>query len=366
MSQEAENLKSLSNGEVTDFDYIIIGAGLAGSILADFLSKKASVAVIDKEAGEFGSKVAAGIYNPVTGRRMVKSWMVDTFAPFAIDYYKTKEQEFGLKLIDDIDIQRLFHNEQQRKEWLNRVDFDQLQEIIAAQIEPDTNNELWHKEFGGVTTTTSWRLNTALYLDSLHEKWLYNGVLRKEVVAYKNIEIDESKVRVNGLTAKRLVFCEGWKMGANPWFGHLPIRPNKGELLTIMADGLNVKDLVQKGIFVLPIGDNQFKVGATYDRENHNYAPTDAAKIWLLERLENIIKVPYTVLDQKAGIRPASIDRRPFVGTHPEFNNLFIFNGFGSKGVHQMPWSANHFVDVLKNGELLNKEMDIARFIARQ
>ena len=106
------------------YDYLIIGGGLAGTILADFLKQESSVILIDKEAGQYGSKVAAGIYNPVTGRRMVKSWMVDTFAPFALEYYREKEKEFGQKLIDVIDIQRLFHNNQQRGEWIERVDFD--------------------------------------------------------------------------------------------------------------------------------------------------------------------------------------------------------------------------------------------------
>jgi glycine/D-amino acid oxidase-like deaminating enzyme len=348
------------------YDYIIIGGGLAGTILADFLSKQSSVVVFDKEAGKYGSKVAAGIYNPVTGRRMVKSWMVDTFAPFALDYYRNKEQEFNQKLIDVIDIQRLFHNEQQRNEWLERVDFDQLEEIIQEQIAPDEKNEFWYKEHGGVTTTTSWRLNTANYLDALHGAWLESDQLVNETIEYDDIKIDGQNIMVKGFKAKRLVFCEGWKIGFNPWFGYLPIRPNKGELLTIEAKGLDVTDMVQKRIFVLPIGENQYKVGATYDRENHDFLPTEEAKSWLIERLDNIIKVPYKILSQKAGIRPASIDRRPFVGEHPEIDNLFVFNGFGSKGVHQMPWSANHFVQVLEQGADLNSEMSIQRFNDRQ
>ncbi|MGB0430103.1 MAG: hypothetical protein ACPGLV_06480, partial [Bacteroidia bacterium] len=146
---------------MNEYDYIIIGGGLAGTILADFLSKSASVLVFDHEAGTYGSKVAAGIFNPVTGRRMVKSWKVDTLAPFALDYYKQKEKQLNQKLIDVIDIKRLFNNEQQRNEWLQRVDFDQLQEIIAHEVEPDIENSTWHNQHGGVTTTTSWRLNTA-------------------------------------------------------------------------------------------------------------------------------------------------------------------------------------------------------------
>ncbi|MFY0672913.1 MAG: FAD-binding oxidoreductase [Bacteroidia bacterium] len=347
-------------------DYIIIGAGLAGTILADFLSKKASVVVFDKEAGEYGSKVAAGIYNPVTGRRMVKSWMVDTFAPFALDYYRQKEKEINQKLIDVIDIQRLFHNVQQRNEWLERVDFDQLQEIIRAQIEPDSENRIWFKEHGGVTTATSWRLNTVKYLDAWHGNWLKSGQLIRESIDYGDIKVNGEQVRVNDIEAKRVIFCEGWNIGKNPWFDFLPIKPNKGELLTIEAKGLDVNDMVQKRIFVLPIGEDKYKVGATYDRENHDYLPTEKAKWWLLERLDNIIKVPYKILSQKAGIRPASVDRRPFVGQHPEFKSLFVFNGFGSKGVHQMPWSANHFVKVLEEGAELNSEMSIQRFSDRQ
>ncbi|MBI1182939.1 FAD-dependent oxidoreductase [bacterium] len=344
-----------------DFDYIIIGGGLAGTILADFLSKKASVLVFDKEAGKYGSKVAAGIYNPVTGRRMVKSWNVDTFAPFAKAYYQAIEEQTGQHLLDEIDIQRLFHNEQQREEWLKKVDFFHLEEIITGEILPDAENPQWHKEFGGVSTTSSWRLDTAAFLDLMHQRMLQNGSLHQTQVAYNDVVVSPDLVQVKDYKAARLIFCEGWNIAKNPWFGYLPMRPNKGELLTIEAPGLVVDDLVQKGIFVLPVAENTFKVGATYNRQNPDYQATDEAKTWLTQRLEKIIKVPYQIINHEAGVRPASYDRRPFVGQHPQLERLFIFNGFGSKGVHQMPWSAQHFVEVLESGETLNEEMDIKR-----
>ena len=345
------------------YDYIIIGAGLAGSILYDFLKQDATVLVLDNEKGVYGSRVAAGIYNPVTGRRMVKSWMIDTLAPFAKDFYKRKEQELEAIFLQTVDIKRLFHNEGQRNEWLKKVDFYGIEEIVVGAIEPDLNDPKVHVDHGGVKTTASWRLDTDSFLDTMQEQMREDDALTKASIQYHEISLHTNEVRVGEYRTKRLIFCEGWKMTYNPWFTHLCIVPNKGEVLTISAPELDQRDLLQKGMFVLPIGDGHYKVGATYNKEQVDYEPTAIAKNWLLERLDRLIKVPYNVIEHKAGVRPTSKDRRPLLGQHPEYRQLFVFNGFGSKGVSQIPWCAQQMINHLSKGEKLHPEVDIQRFL---
>ena len=60
----------------SSLDYLIVGMGLAGSALAYFLSKNGKkIALIDNNIDQTSSKIAAGLYNPITGRKMVKTWM---------------------------------------------------------------------------------------------------------------------------------------------------------------------------------------------------------------------------------------------------------------------------------------------------
>lgn len=347
------------------YDYIILGGGLAGTILYDFLKARHSVLVIDHDSGTHGSRVAAGIYNPVTGRRMVKAWMAETFSEFALEYYHRKETEWNTSFVNRLNISRLFHNVEQRKEWMDKIDFYDIDHLIAQQIEADEEDPAIHRSFGGVETKSSWRLDTEVFLTKSRETLEETEALLEAAISYDKIAIsDDGTCSVDNYTAHRLIFCEGWQMVNNPWFNYLPIVPNKGELLLIKAPDLQEERLLQKGMFVLPIGNDLYKVGATYDKTDQSYTPTEKSKTWLVERLERVIKTPYEILAQKAGIRPTVKDRRPLLGQHPKHPQLFLFNGFGSKGVSQAPWCAQHFVRNLTHGEDLMEELSIQRFYA--
>ena len=53
-------------------DYLIIGQGLAGSLLAwELIQRRCSVVVVDN-GNENASQIAAGLINPITGMRFVK------------------------------------------------------------------------------------------------------------------------------------------------------------------------------------------------------------------------------------------------------------------------------------------------------
>jgi glycine/D-amino acid oxidase-like deaminating enzyme len=345
------------------WDFVVVGAGLAGTVLADKLLRAgAQVKVIDRDAGAYGSKVAGGIFNPVTGRRMVKSWMSDIFSKEAYAYYRQRGEGLGLHLLDHLDMQRLFHNEGQRQEWLVRVDFDKLQGIMAGDIAPDVEDKVLCREFGGVRTSGSWRLHTARFMDALHLEWTANGILEHRALSYNEIQCGPQGLSVAGEKSRKLVFCEGWQMVDNPWFAHLPLRPNKGETLGVRLHGKGPDEMVLKQVYLLPQPNGSYRVGATYDRDNLELHPSAEARSWLLERLQQLIKLPLEVETHKVGIRPASIDRRPMLGSSKMEPQLFVFNGFGSKGVSQVPWCAEQMAVHLLQGVPLPPEVDISRF----
>jgi glycine/D-amino acid oxidase-like deaminating enzyme len=84
----------------------------------------------------------------------------------------------------------------------------------------------------------------------------------------------------------------------------------------------------------------------------------------LENKLNAILDVNFITIDHFAGIRPATKDRRPFIGTHPEFKNIGIFNGLGSKDVSIGPYFARKFVYSLEKGTEIEFEVDIKRYIS--
>ena len=90
--------------------------------------------------------------------------------------------------------------------------------------------------------------------------------------------------------------------------------------------------------------------------------PTSKATDEIKSKLEKILKYPYEIIGQKAGIRPTTQDRRPLIGKHPEIGNAYIFNGLGTKGVSIAPYFSVMFTNWLLGEGTLSSEVDIKRF----
>lgn len=170
--------------------------------------------------------------------------------------------------------------------------------------------------------------------------------------------------KVEGVSASKMVFCEGAHIRNNPLFQWIKMVPVKGEILLIHAPSLSEEFILNKKVFVLPVGKQRFKVGSTYEWTDLTDIPTEKGKISIVERLENVIGSPYEVEKQWAGIRPATIDRRPVLGAHSEFKNIFVFNGLGTKGVMLAPYFAREMVSLLSTKNfVVHPEVNSVRFL---
>ena len=115
-------------------------------------------------------------------------------------------------------------------------------------------------------------------------------------------------------------------------------------------------------IFIFKKNNSEFIVGSTYSWDNLNEKTTETAKTELINKLSQLISCNYQITSQLAGIRPSSSDRRPIIGPHPKFKNLFIFNGLGAKGVMLAPFLANNFVNFYLKKEDLIEDVNVNRF----
>lgn len=104
------------------------------------------------------------------------------------------------------------------------------------------------------------------------------------------------------------------------------------------------------------------RVGSTYSWHDLETGPTESAKNELLEKLQKLIqKKDSKVIIHKSGVRPATKDRKPLLGKHPEHESVYIFNGLGAKGVSLAPYFSKMMVELLLGGNEPQKEVNINR-----
>jgi glycine/D-amino acid oxidase-like deaminating enzyme len=343
-------------------DYLIVGQGLSGTFLSWYLQKAgADCMVIDENKFNTASKVAAGLINPVTGRRLVKSWMIDELMPFAWKAYKQFGDEFNLDCIREISLVQFF-NAPDMQEAFNR----KLQEN-GEFLSPAKDNEwrpYFNYPFGAGTITPCYIADAAgliaAYRSQLHER----GKLLQEKFESAALQIRQDHVQYNNLKAQKIIFCEGEAGINNRWFSRLPYSLNKGEALIVKAPGLSTEHIYKFGHTLIPLDGNEsiFWFGSSYEWTYDNDLPSEKFRLQAEAELKRLLKLPYTILDHRAAVRPANVERRPFVGLHPQYPQLGILNGMGTKGCSLAPYFANQLANHLVKNEPLLAEVHVRRF----
>jgi glycine oxidase len=340
--------------------YLIVGAGLAGICLAFHLRKQNKKVVVIDNGHVSSSAVAAGIINPIVFRRMTKSWRADEFIPYGRDFYKNLEQELLTRFYKDLVIRRLFSSEQERGFWeLKQLtpDFNAYLTLISSE---DDSFQGAKNPFG------SGRVKSAAYIQS--EQFINSGkaylkakeTLVKEQFNYS--QFDPKSLIYKDSKFAAAIFCEGPHAKNNPFFSELPVQQTKGEILTIRCPTLKTEELLNRKCFVLPIGNETFRVGATYVWNTMNKECTEEAKAELTEKFKVLREDEFELINQHAGVRPTTPDRRPILGQHALFKGLFIFNGLGTKGYMSAPLLAKELCEHILFGRDLNNEVRLNRF----
>ena len=348
---------------MAEVDYIIVGQGLAGSVLAfTLMEHQQKVLVVDEEKECTSSKVAAGICNPVVFKRLTKSWLVDEALPFAKKFYRHQEELLEQQFYVDMPIYKLFANEEEQKFWRQKSNEPHLLDWISDKVEYPFNKEQVDYLFGASKTLQSGCLNTADWLASFRNYLIENDAYINQQFNYAKIGFDKDTVSWNGVKAKKIIFCEGYQCTNNPYFSWLPFKLTKGEVLTINFENLELKEVINKAVFILPWGKN-YKLGATYNWEQLDDNITEEAKNELLEKAKKFIDDPITVINHQSAVRPTVSDRRPLLGLHPSHNQLAVFNGLGTKGVMLAPYFAQKMTNFLLQNQALPQEVNINRFI---
>ncbi len=355
----ALNQNQKNNSQQTDV--IIVGQGIAGSVLAFSLIRAGySVCVINQPALSSCSTTAAGIWNPIVFKRLTNSWLADTIVPELIAFYTACEKELHTTLLYKRSIIKPLNEEQEKSLWLKKaIDNPFLDGTIYENL--SVTDRLTIPSYSNVLLAGN--IDTAKFLNEMKIYISETQTYIEEEFVYDDVILENDRVRYHSHSAQKIIFCDGHLISKNPFFKWIPMKPAKGETVTIHCKGIHIGDaILNKGIFILPLGNDTYKIGATYEWETLTDEPTEKGLAELEQKLKTIITLPYTILKQEAGIRPAVIDRRPVIGQHPIHQQAYIFNGFGTKAVMLAPYFAKELTQFIQTNSAIHPEVSPLRF----
>jgi glycine/D-amino acid oxidase-like deaminating enzyme len=349
-----------SSQPLKPLDYIIVGQGIAGSCLAiRLLDLGKKILVIDQPESNTSSKIAAGMFNPVTGKKMVRTWLADDLFPTLHTFYNNVELQTDTKFFFPTNLYRPFLSVEEQNEWMGRsaepIYGDYIQNIFSGDYFRNVKNS-----FGGLLLRQCGYINTKVFIAAVSERIANEGMLIKQEFDFEALNAFDDHVLYKGFNAAKIVFCQG--VHTNPWFSWLPIRPLKGETITIKSS-FQEHVILNRGVYILPKDDagNQ-RVGATYNVQDQTKGITAVARQELEEKVNALVDFSYETIDHQWGWRPTSPDRRPMLGTHPERPSMLVFNGLGTKGISLAPYFSMVLTRLMENQIPLNKEVDIERY----
>ena len=345
--------------------FLIVGQGLAGSLLAFELSRRGqTILIVDNQEKSAASRVAAGLMNPVTGQRLVKTCEVDQCLPVATAYYQQLAQTFGRTFYYPKPMLRLFRSRTEQERYKNRLRQTEYQAYLGNSFAAGQSGKGVNDSLGGFQQLQTGYVAIPALLNNLKDYLHTRAAYRVSHVDYQDFQFTTPYIRWHDVEAERVIFCEGPNAVNNPWFRWLPFQLCKGEILSINTKLELPVSMINDGHWLLPIDRHNARVGATYDWRWNTVEPTESAKQTLMTSFQRMTGIgnTCTVTEHLAGIRPATGDKQPFIGAHPTRPYLGIFNGFGSKGSLLVPYYCRRYADYLLDNRTLPQTVDIARF----
>jgi glycine/D-amino acid oxidase-like deaminating enzyme len=344
-------------------DVLIVGQGICGTFLSWWLEQKGlSFIVLDEERPHTASRTAAGLINPVTGRRIVKTWMIDELLSFAEKAYAGIGKALQMECLRPVSVIDLFPTPQMRLAFLDR--FAEDPQFLQLPVNEHDWDLHFHYELGYGMISPCYLADLPSLLPAARQRLLQQGTLREERFEQQALRLQHDGIQYNDISARMIIFCDGIESFSRLWFTRLPFAPNKGEALIIDVPDLpSAGTVFKKGISLAPWKDGLYWVGSSYEWSFTDPGPTETFRDRTEMNLRSWLKHPFHVVDHIASVRPATLERRPFVGFHPLHPRVGILNGMGTKGCSLAPYFAHQLVEHLAEGSAIRPDADIKRFV---
>lgn len=343
-----------------EVDYIVVGLGIAGICFAEQLQKnnRSFIAIDNGQKG--ATAMSGGVFNPTVLKRFNAAWNAAEFYPVAFSFYQELSKKLKPGIFKQMPILRIFKSVEEQNNWSVASDKRELQQFLSPQFLQNENPSI-RESFGFGEVIGTARIDTASLLSDYKEHLEAESKLLLEEFQYQKLKIEQDKIVYDNISADKIIFCDGAHVINNPFFPSSAIIPNKGEYLVIKAPELNLKVLMKGSLYIIPIGDSLYKVGATFTPNDSSTDSSIKAREEIQSKLKTMISCPFEIIDQTAGIRPTTRDRKPLIGCLPDNPRLAFFNGLGSRGFTMAPLLAEILYKNISMGNPIPADMDINR-----
>ena len=335
---------------------VVVGAGLAGTVLGRTLQKRGwSVRIYQQTKPGSATPVAAGLWNPINFFRLIPGWRVEEALPAMLDFFEDEERDLGQIFLNHRPYVQPILHQAHRLQWEDAAAKYPRWLDAHWQGAGDAGLHALERSWGvlawGLVREAGW-LDVERYIQACRQRWQSQG----QWVDALWTETDQ--VEPSSVVDARGVFAQSEG-------GYLArMKPTKGELVEFTLPNGPATVMIKRDLFLQPLGGDRYRAGATFEWHDFSADPTAQGKAQLQAGLVQLLGEDLAGahdFEYKAGIRPASHDRRPYVGAHPVGANRWVFNGFGAKGVLLAPLLAAELAAAMEGKGVLNPEADTKR-----
>lgn len=341
-----------------ELDFIIVGQGIAGTILAfELLKRNKKVKVVDEFQANSSSRIALGIYNPLVLKWFTRSWKAEVQLKKLNNFCKDFENEFNVKINHKSNIYKFLETNFSINNWIEKQFSPNREQFMSEHLKylDGIKNPF------GVVLQSGW-VDIKLMLDSFRAFLKKNKILINESFVFNELKINKDYIKYNNYISKYIVFCEGSSVINNPYFNNLGFKMTKGEIIHFKSTDLKLNKIIHSGIITIPISNDTYYSGATFNWDINSIIPTEIARGEIINKIKKIRNFNYELIDQKVAIRPSVIDRRAIIGSHHKHKNLYLMNGLGSRGMLLSPYLADQLCSSIFDNKKINSEININRF----
>ncbi len=337
-------------------DVVVVGGGVIGLSIAYALAKRGVLAtVIDRDAfGKGASWAGAGMLPPfvvrTTSSPMVelRSWSAVLYREWSAELRERVGVDNGYRVTGGIDVAlepgELGDLKTAAGRWrVEGIRFEQLQPSDFTRVEPELNPKALYAFYlpDRAQIRNPWHLRA---LEAAAQNFGVKLMPHTSVRRLKTVDNRITAIETDGGD----ISCGQVVIAAGAWSGGLlaeaqvalPTPPLKGQIVLFRAEATFLRHIIERGkLYLVPREDGRILMGATEENAGFDSRPTAEAVHELTQQAYALCPALARAEIEKywAGLRPGSIDTRPYLGFAQEYENLIIATGHKRAGLQLAP-----------------------------
>ncbi len=347
-------------------DVVIVGGGVIGLSVAYRLACEGVAAtLLDRRGlGREASWAGAGLL-PANAERLrsnpaveLRSWSAVLYPEWTAALLEETGIDNGYRRTGGVDVALTDAEERDLRATAGRwrsegIVFERLAAGDFQRVEPALSSELRAAYF----LPDRAQVRNPRHLRALAVASAQRGAALRTDVDVAGFETSEGRV-LSVTTSEGPIACGTLVLAAGAWTGGLldglgvsaPTPPLKGQIVLLKGDRPFLKRIVEHGKnYLVPREDGRVLIGATEENAGFDTRPTELGYRALIAEAVRLCP-PLAEADVEltwTGLRPGSLDTRPYLGAVPGYANVLVAAGHKRAGLQLSPATAEVIVDLV-------------------